>query len=651
MARIHASGTPSPPVHRLAPGTAALPLIATLFLACVATGPARADADSSATAAAPPTAARVEASTITDLGLENVQVDSAGGGAVVGFENRRYRHTVDALGHIERAAGGRVLAFERRLGLTTAAVSIEGPVDSPRFRIAYPSDPDFPPAPRGAESEPTRASIDAVLRPLFSYELGRLIAPIQVQFQLEPFLRYGPWPGARATASLVIPVYNDFLVDALHPDVDNVRPGLLTLEQFAWIPRMALVSGTAGLFADNRYGVSFGAARPLANGAFLLDAQTDVTGFVAFETEGLSYSEASQVSAFGGVTWFVPRYDVALRLRAGRFLYGDKGAHLELRRSFGDFEISLFGLRSHGLNVEGVRVSLPVPPMTRSTQSPVRMIPIERFPLSYRTDATPVGIFVQGVASREDYLRQLNGPALDANGYRYRRALGLPGPEKKSGPVAWVNASGMTGFIFTPWAGVLPEGTVSLDYTHVPSKWSYSGRGEFVNQAWSMAVGLLPRTEVSLRFTRLPGAKGFDPSDPDNLISTDTDHMASGRLVLLTPTRTRPGLAIGAEDIEGTRRFHSAYLVAGMPFEISCVQSRFSFGYASRVFKAARHVLDGGFGAIEISPWRAVATRVEYDSEKWNVGIGVELPFGFGLRAAALNLETLSAGVGWTHEL
>jgi hypothetical protein len=42
---------------------------------------------------------------------------------------------------------------------------------------------------------------------------------------------------------------------------------------------------------------------------------------------------------------------------------------------------------------------------------------------------------------------------------------------------------------------------------------------------------------------------------------------------------------------------------------------------------------------------------MEYDTEKWNVGVGVALPFGLRLRAAALNLETLSAGAGWTHAL
>ena len=127
--------------------------------------------------------------------------------------------------------------------------------------------------------------------------------------------------------------------------------------------------------------------------------------------------------------------------------------------------------------------------------------------------------------------------------------------------------------------------------------------------------------------------------------------MASWRLTLLTARPGRPGLAIGVDDVEGTRRFHSSYAVAGIPFSILHVQSRLSLGYAPHVFTAARHLLDGGFGAFEVSPWRAVAARVEYDTEKWNAGIGVALGYGLRLHVAALNMESVSVGAGWYHKL
>lgn len=601
------------------------------------------------TTAAPSPQALVDMA--TSAGLENVTAGERDGVPVIAYENRRYRHPDDVFGILRQDLGGPFVAYERRFGLVSAAVEVGGHGDSTSFRVRYPSDADYTPPPRGAWRYPTTHSVDLLVQPVIGYELGRITAPVQFELQIEPMIRYSPWPGARVSASMLFPIYNSFAFDPLHPDVDQNRPGRATLEQYAWLPRVALISGTVGLFPENRYGGSFGAARPFANGNLLVDAQYDRTGFVAFEGTGTTYSSASTWDSFGSVTWNMPWFDSALRLRGGRFLYGDHGYHAEYRRSFGDFDYSLFYIRSGHLRIEGIRVVVPIPPLTRPTHQVVRALPIDRFPISYRTDGTPVVQYVAGVASREDYLRQLNQTALEANRYRIDRRLGRQKPAPPQGaPVEWMNATGVSGFIFTPWANSLSDGTISLDYTHVPAKWSYSGRGEFVNQAYSMTIGLLPHVEASLRFTRLPGAVG-PFQDIDNRITTDTDHMASGRLVLLTPEPGHPGLAVGIEDISGTRRFHSTYIVTGMPFEINNVQNRFSFGYAPRVFTAARHVLDGGFGAIEISPWRVVAARLEYDSEKWNVGIGVALPYGLRIRAAALNLETLSVGGGWTHGL
>jgi len=621
------------------------------------------DSTSSTAPAAPPPTAKVRggersepvsilapsAQDIADIGFENVSTDTLGGLPRIGYENRRFRHTADALGEIQRKLPGRFVGVERRLGLTAASITVDRTAAHP-FRVRYPSDKDFVAGPHGEQLDRTSHSVDLLLRPLFSYELGRIIKPIQVRFQVEPLVRYNPWPGARANASVVIPVYTDFNFDALHPDVEDFRPGMLSLDQFAWIPKIALVSGSAGLFGDNRYGASVGVARPLADGNVVADAQVDLTGFVAFEDNGLTYSDLSSWSSYLGGVWYVPVMDIAIRARYGHFLYGDHGFYGEFKRSFGDFDYSLFMIRSADRTLEGVRVSLPIPPMTRPTKWPVRTLPVATFPISYRTDATPLGISVGGVASREEFLQQLAPASLEANRFRYDRRLGVVPPVVAVKPLDWVNNSGVTGFINTPWANTLTDRTVSVDYTHMPKKWAYDHRGEAVNDNYSLAIGLLPRVEANIRFTRVPGVVGFIP-DPDNLITTDTDHMAGGRLALLTPKGWRPGVAIGAEDVNGTRRFHDSYIVAGVEQEIKDVQTRFSLGYATRVFRAPRYVLDRGFGAVEVSPWRVVAAQAEYDSEKWNVGIGLALPYGLRFRAAALNLETLSVGAGWTHGL
>jgi hypothetical protein len=571
---------------------------------------------------------------LAELGLENLTVDAETTPPRIAFENRRYRHTLDALGRIERVQGAPIVAFERRLGLLSAALSRTGPPEEPKFQVVFPSDANFPDPPLGPVVRPTSRSVDFLLGPLIGYEFGRFTEAIQLQFELEPQIRYNPWPGALASASMIIPIYNDFFPSRLHPDVDQVRPGVLRLDQFAWVPRTALVSGTAGLLGDNRYGVSFGAARPVAQGMFLVDAQADLTGFIAFNEDGTEYSEPNQWTTFAGLTWRPPLNDLAVRLRVAKFLFGDHGGELEVKRSFGDFDFALFSVRSSVLHFEGIRVSFPIPPLTRSTRGAIHLQPIERFPMSFRSNATPAGTFLGGVASREDFLRQLSAPSLNANPERFRRARGEKVPRPRSEFPDWVASTGSTGFINTPWAGVIDNGAVEVGYTKIPKQWGYTykERGVNPNEIYYAVVGLFPRFESTLRITRIPGLHAFSDIIPGTDLTTDTDHMVSTRVM-------------------GTRRYHASYLVAGIPFSILHVQNRFSLGYASRVFTAVRHVLDGAFGALEVSPWRSVVGRIENDTEKWNVGMGIELGFGLRLQVAALNMESLSVGGGWHRKL
>jgi hypothetical protein len=616
------------------------------------------------------------------LGLENLAVADSDSSACAIYENRRYRHSAQALGLAQRALGGRVSAYEKRLAMTAAAitrveepgpirVSLDLPDDAPSltsgtlrtveapgqtgFRVRYPCDAGFPAAPRRPIERPTWRSLDLQLGVLFDYELGRLFDPLLYRLQLEPMLRYNPWPGALARAAVVIPVRSRFGPDPLIPDADMVRPGPLAIEQFAWIPGTGLLSLDGGYFGDNRYGGSAGLARPLYGGRFLLDAQADLTGFIAFGPNGPQYSDPRHWTGFGALTWR-PGLDVSVRARVARFLYGDEGVELEVRRAFGDTEIAFFGQQMRDNDAVGVRLVLPVPPMTRATGAPLRIQPVERFGLDYHGRSSLLGRDLAGVASRSDYLRQLDEPALDANRSRFDRATGNPAPTipgRAPGhdrPPDLINLTGMTGFVNTPWAGVLTDRRLEAGYSHVPRRWAYDHRGANDNEVYYVTLGFLPHTEASVRWTVLPGLRSFEQEVPDSRL-TDTDYMASGRLCLAAPDWNRPGVALGIEDARGTRRFHSTYAVTGMPWRIQSVHGRMSVGYAFAAFKAGRRTLLGTFGAFEFSPWRWLAAQLEYDTEKWNLGLAVPAPYGIRFRAAWLHLQTLSAGVGWGFPL
>ncbi|MBI1799070.1 MAG: YjbH domain-containing protein [Candidatus Eisenbacteria bacterium] len=581
-------------------------------------------------------------------GLENVTAQ-AGVPPGVAFENRRYRHSAEALAIVRAATGRPLLAFERRRGLVVAAIGTDERDSLARFRVHYPSDPVFPAPPASRLRSPTFARADLEIGARVDYRVGQIFDPIQLRIDLEPRLILNPWAGAALRLGILLPLQNDFPASDINPDLNRVRPGRMSLDQFVWLSRAALLSLSGGYFGDNRWGASLGAARPLAQGMWLLDVQVERTGFLAFTPEGALYSSPDLTSGFAGVTFRPPFADVSLRLRGAEFLYGDRGVDLELRRAIGDVEVGYFAQRIAGVNLYGVRLDLPVPPARRSTGSRLRVQPVPRFALSFRDRSEPIGTFVSGTASREDYLRQLSRPALDANSDRYRRALEGRAPERAP-PLDWVSLTGMTGFINTPWAGVIADRGFEAGYNFIPRSWAYDHRGTNDNQVFYATLGFLSRVETALRWTRIPGYHSFEEIAPDSRL-VDMDRMASGRIELLRPGPGRPALAVGIEDAEGTRRFHSTYAVAGLPFSFLQVRSRVSLGYGFRVFDATRYVLDGTFSAIDFQVPRLPRVQVEYDSEKWNAALGLNVFGGFRVRAALLHMESLSLGVGWSHSL
>jgi len=446
----------------------------------------------------------------------------------------------------------------------------------------------------------------------------------------------------------VLPVRNDFEPSRLEPDLDRVRPGPVWLQQFAWVPGVALLSASAGYFGDERYGGSLGLARPLRQGEVLLDAQADLTGFLAFPASGVAYSPARHVSGFAGATWRprLPGVDLALTARLARFLFGDQGVDLEARRTLGDMDVAYFVQRSNGVPVYGVRLLIPVPPGNRTAGVPLRVQPIARFPFELRDAADRRGELLHGVASRADFLRLLSAPSLDAHAGPPARAVRAGG----TAPVDWVAASGMTGFVNTPWAGVMPDRALELGYQHVPKAWAYNRRGTHANAVYYGTLGFLPRLETGLRLTNVVGLRAFEDLAPDSRLP-EVDRMASVRVALLEGGRGRPALAVGADDVEGNRHFASTYAVAGTRFALARAQGRAALGYGFRAWRVERRTLDGAFGALELSPLGRLATQLEYDSEKWNAGLGLALPWGVRVRASLLHMDHASLGAGWAMQL
>jgi hypothetical protein len=616
-------------------------LAAGLLLARAARGDVPADSAAATIAAA------------RSLGFENVSIGAvavprtAPRQDVLAFEDRRDRHLAEALGRAEAAGLGHWPVLVRRLGMPVALVSPSAGSPWPPI-VRYPMDLT-PRAGGRPAAAPTSHSVDLIVRPLFDYELGRIFDPVMIRTGIQPELVLNPWAGAQARFTWVFPLRNDFEETALAPDINRSRPGPQTIEQYGWLGPAGLGSATAGLFSTNRWGFSLGIARPLAQGQWLLDGQLDVTGFWAASDSGLTYSTPDRTSGWVGVTWRPMPVDVAFRLKAERFLYGDNGIEIEMERTLGDLDLALFAQRTTETTVSGLRLAIPIPPMRRPTGKAVRILPPERITLEYRDVPDPIGLTVPDVASREAFLRQISRPALANNGYRYRAARGDTAARSKSPlePISWV---GMTGFVTTPWCGVLQDREAEVGYNKLPKEAAWDHRGEHSNEVYYASLGILPRTEIGLRWTVMPGLKTFEESIPDTRL-TDSDRMVSARVALLAPRGFRPGLAVGIEDASGTRRFHSTYVVAGIVKRSESLHGRLTLGYAPPVLEADRHVLDGVFGAGEVGFRRYATAAVDHDIERWNASLAVHPGFGLHFRAALFDLKYLGVGVGWSGSL
>jgi hypothetical protein len=296
-----------------------------------------------------------------------------------------------------------------------------------------------------------------------------------------------------------------------------------------------------------------------------------------------------------------------------------------------------------------VRLTLPVPPLTRPTGARVRVLPVPRFTMEYRDEATPYAVGLVEAASRQEFLDDLSLPDLRVNADRIRTAREGP-PRRGAGTDLEASLGGTTGFILTPHWRVLPDRHVEAGYGRLAAGGSWDNRGRAPNEAWYATVGYLPRTEIGLRWTVIPGVKAFGDVVPDSRL-TDADRMLSARFALLEPAGWRPGLAVGVEDASGTRRFHSTYAVTGASARIRSLRMSLGGGYAPRAFTATRHVLDGAFGAAEVALPPHARILVEHDSEKWNAGFSLSALGHLKLRAAWIDLRHPAIGIGWSMHL
>jgi hypothetical protein len=211
-----------------------------------------------------------------------------------------------------------------------------------------------------------------------------------------------------------------------------------------------------------------------------------------------------------------------------------------------------------------------------------------------------------------------------------------------SAPAQRLSMSGTSGMLMTPTPDLVEDRNLVAGASFVDKKWAVNNRDKYDNLAYFATMGFLPRLEVSLRLTILPGSR-FVPGAADRSIK---DRMVSLKALLIREKGPRPSLAVGSEDLTGTRRYHTFFAVMGKSFSLGPGgECRLHFGAGAGWIDAANHPLDGVFGGVSKRLWRGGELLAEYDTDKVNVGVGFEPLRNIRVVLSALNVESFAGSV------
>lgn len=214
--------------------------------------------------------------------------------------------------------------------------------------------------------------------------------------------------------------------------------------------------------------------------------------------------------------------------------------------------------------------------------------------------------------------------------------------------------NGTTGLITIPTAEMLNDGQIRFGANYTDRK--YNPRSPEHNQhRYFVTMEYLPFLEVSLRLTRNRGMRLENPEGQE----WPGDRGASARLRILREKGVRPALVLGAHDFlsafGGSEAvwFNALYLAGSK--NLRCgegpITLGLTLGYGTDRMKANHHEFAGLFGGLSMEYKDRSALLLEYDAEKINGGVRVELFRHVRIMLAFLHMESPCGGASYAFSL
>jgi hypothetical protein len=188
--------------------------------------------------------------------------------------------------------------------------------------------------------------------------------------------------------------------------------------------------------------------------------------------------------------------------------------------------------------------------------------------------------------------------------------------------------SGLTGLFRIPTAEISYDGALTAGTTFYNKK--YQGYSKFQDHVFGayITLGFIPRTEVSIRITRM-----IDSDYTSHVM----DRILSAKLILIKEGVFIPNLTLGLQNPYSTlvaaNHFNSTFLVASKNITIGSFLKNLSLtaGYGSDIIKAADYEFIGAFGGMELTFNLQKYLRtdlsliIEHDAERLNGALKIKL--------------------------
>ena len=227
------------------------------------------------------------------------------------------------------------------------------------------------------------AGIDLLIGAGVRYQLGNYGSRsdnYRVALDLQPELRIDLPLGLQASARAAIPTWNNF--------DDQVDPRLsrLSLHRFFRTRDGLFGQLGAGFYPQNRAGVQLQLRQYLPDErlSLFLDVShtryTPLTGTPVF----LRAARQEYTTYFGGGTLRVPRLNLDMSARYGRFLYDDQGLRLDIERQFGQGRVGFFLLETKQGRNGGFYMGIPIPPAKGFSRRGIRIRTAPTIDIPYR---------------------------------------------------------------------------------------------------------------------------------------------------------------------------------------------------------------------------------------------------------------------------